>query len=123
MIYSELAHRYFEAAPNVGELAGAGVFRGAAGKKEQGTWVQFDLQMHSGMVVAARFLAFGCPHTIAMSAWLAEQAQGRPLPRRLPENVQQLRERFDLPVEKMGRLLIIEDAWLAAAVPAIDYRG
>jgi hypothetical protein len=34
-----------------------------------------------------------------------------------------LRDRFDVPVDKMGRLLIIEDAWLAAAVPAIDYRG
>jgi len=27
-----------------------------------------------------------------------------------------------VPVDKMGRLLIVEDAWLAAAVPAIDYR-
>jgi hypothetical protein len=33
-----------------------------------------------------------------------------------------LRDRFAVPVEKMGRLLIIEDAWLAAVIPAIDYR-
>lgn len=85
--------------------------------------MQFDLQMHSGTLLAARFLAFGCPHTIAVSAWLAEQAHGRRLHPRLPESVRQLRERFEVPVEKMGRLLIIEDAWLAAVVPAIDYRG
>jgi hypothetical protein len=40
----------------------------------------------------------------------------------LPESVQALRDRFAVPVEKMGRLLVIEDAWLAAVLPAIDYR-
>jgi hypothetical protein len=72
--------------------------------------------------MAARFLAFACPHTVAVSAWLAEQAVGKPVNPRLPESLQSLQERFGMPVEKTGRLLIIEDAWLGAAVPAIDYR-
>jgi NifU-like protein involved in Fe-S cluster formation len=121
--YSELTRRYFESPTNVGELSGAGVFRGVAGNREQGTWVQFDLRCESGTLRAARFLAFACPHTIAVSAWLAEQSVGKAVMRTLPESVQELRDRFDVPVDKMGRLLIIEDAWLAAAVPAIDYRG
>jgi len=121
--YSELTRRYFESPAGVGELSGAGVFRGVAGNREQGTWVQFDLQCKSGTLLAARFLAFACPHTIAVSAWLAEQSVGKAVTRTLPESVQELRDRFDVPVDKMGRLLIIEDAWLAAAVPAIDYRG
>jgi len=121
--YNELTRRYFSTAASAGELTGAGVFRGAAGNRAQGTWVQFDLQIQAGAVGAARFLAFACPHTIAVSAWLAEQAVGTPLRPSLPESVQALQERFGVPVEKTGRLLIIEDAWLAAAVPAIDYRG
>jgi NifU-like protein involved in Fe-S cluster formation len=121
--YSELTRRYFESPRHVGELSGAGVFRGVAGDREQGTWVQFDLQCKSGTLQAARFLAFACPHTIAVSAWLAEQSAGRTVMRTLPESVQELRARFDVPVDKMGRLLIIEDAWLAAVVAAIDYRG
>ena len=76
--------------------------------------MQFDLQLSAGVIQAARFLAFGCPHTIAVSAWIAEQAAGLPLRPALPESVQQLSERFAVPVEKRGRLLIIEDAWLAA---------
>jgi NifU-like protein involved in Fe-S cluster formation len=123
MIYNELTRSYFESAENVGELAGAGVFRGAAGNHAQGTWVQFDLQIKAGVVAAAKFLAFACPHTIAVSAWLAEQAVGRQVKPLLPESVQALRDRFAVPVEKMGRLLIVEDAWLAAVVPALDYRG
>jgi NifU-like protein involved in Fe-S cluster formation len=121
--YSELTRRYFESPANVGELSGRGVFRGAAGKIEEGTWVQFDLRCESGTLQAVRFRAFACPHVIAVSAWLAEQSVGRAVMRTLPENVQQLRDRFDVPIDKMGRLFVVEDAWLAAAVPAIDYRG
>ena len=115
MTYNDLTRRYFEAPANAGVLVGPGTFRGSAGDRAHGTWVQFDLQTHAGTVQDARFLAFGCPHVIAVSAWLAEQALGRPLTAALPESVQTLRERFDIPLEKLGRLLVIEDAWAAAA--------
>jgi NifU-like protein involved in Fe-S cluster formation len=123
MNYNELTRNYFETAANAGKLMGPGVFRGVAGHRAQGTWVQFDLQIRAGAVVAAKFLAFACPHCIAVSAWLTEQAIGQQVKPVLPESVQALRERFAVPVEKMGRLLIIEDAWLAAVLPAVDYRG
>jgi NifU-like protein involved in Fe-S cluster formation len=113
--YNEATLRYFETAPGVGVLGGPGTFRGAAGSRAHGTWVQFDLQLNSGVIQAARFLAFGCPHTIAVSAWVAEQAAGQEVRTALPETVQQLSERFAVPVEKRGRLLIVEDAWIAAA--------
>jgi hypothetical protein len=121
--YNDFTRRYFDSPTHVGELSGAGVFRGAAGHREQGTWVQFDLQTRAGTLVTARFVAFGCPHTIAIASWLASQAAGKTLERALPESIPALRGRFALPVEKMGRLLIIEDAWLAAAAAAIDYGG
>lgn len=122
MNYNELTRRYFESPANVGELSGACVFSGEAGNREQGVWVRFDLQAGTGTLLTARFLAFGCPHTIAIASWLASQAAGKPLEAALPERIPDLRARFALPVEKMGRLLIIEDAWLAAAAAAIDYR-
>ncbi|MDP9087147.1 MAG: iron-sulfur cluster assembly scaffold protein [Pseudomonadota bacterium] len=121
MSYNELTRRYFEAPTHVGELSGPGVFRGEAGTREQGVWVRFDLQAGTGTLLTARFLAFGCPHTIAIASWLTSHAAGKPLEGALPESIADLRVRFALPVEKMGRLLIIEDAWLAAATAAIDY--
>jgi NifU-like protein involved in Fe-S cluster formation len=117
MIYSDLTRRYFESAVNAGELQGPDVFRGAAGDRTLSTWVQFDLRVAQGVVQAARFRAFACPHTIAVAAWLTEAAVNKPAQSSLPESVQALRARFDVPVEKTGRLLIIEDAWRAAAVP------
>lgn len=119
MNYSDLTRRYFDAATLAGVLVGPGTFRGAAGSRRQGTWVQFDLQAR-GAIQAVRFLAYGCPHTIAVSAWVAEAAVGGTLRAALPEGVQLLRERFEVPVEKLGRLLVIEDAWVAAAHAAIE---
>jgi NifU-like protein involved in Fe-S cluster formation len=113
--YSALTLRYFETAPGVGELDGPDRLRGAAGGRAQGTWVQFDLQVSSGTIRAARFLAFACPHTIAVAAWIVEQAIGRTLQTALPETVEELSKRFAVPLEKRGRLLIVEDAWRAAA--------
>jgi hypothetical protein len=122
MNYNELTRRYFESASSAGVLVGPGTFRGAAGSRAHGTWVQFDVQVETDTrtrtIQAVRFLAFACPHVIAVSAWVAERAAGLPLQTRLPDDVHALRERFAVPVPKLGRLLIVEDAWLAAAVAA-----
>jgi len=117
--YNELTRRYFETAASAGNLSGPSVYRGAAGNRERGTWVQFDLQAAAGTLQDVRFLAFACPHTIAASAWVAEQAVGEPLHRRLPCSVQAISERFAVPAEKLGRLLIVEDAWLRAVDAAL----
>ena len=120
MSYSELTQRYFQSAAGAGVLTGPDVHRGAAGDRAHGTWVQFDVQSNLGIIQAARFLALGCPHTIAVSAWVVEHGLG-PLTRAaLPESVQLLSERFHVPPEKRGRLLIIEDAWVAALAGALE---
>jgi hypothetical protein len=51
---------------------------------------------------------------------VAEHAVGREARAALPESVQELSERFAVPVEKRGRLLIIEDAWLGALRGVIE---
>lgn len=123
MRYSALTLRYFDRAPCAGTLEGPGVVSGVAGSRPLGTWVRFDLRVaraadRTPHIVEARFLAFGCPHTIAVAAWVAEQATGRLPSAELPQPVDALRRRFDVPVEKLGRLLVVEDAWRAASAAA-----
>jgi NifU-like protein involved in Fe-S cluster formation len=120
MNYSPLTRRHFDAAGAAGTLQGADVVRGAAGSPAAGSWVRFDLRLAAGpagvpVVAEARFLAFGCPHTIAVADWLATTAPGTPLAAALPEPVHAVQQRFGIPVEKLGRLLVIQDAWCAAA--------
>ena len=115
--YSDLTRSYFEA-PRArgcwprGRLAGR--------SRQPGTGHLGAIRRagrpnsRDGAVQAARFLAFGCPHMIAVAAWLAEHAVGQAARAHLPDGVQSLRERFGVPMEKLGRLFIVEDAWIAA---------
>jgi hypothetical protein len=123
MKYNAATLQYFETAPHCGVLTGVGVFRGAAGERTQGTWVQFDVKLKYGVIESACFLAFACPHTIAISAWVAEQAAGRRPTAALPESAHSLLQRFAVPVEKLGRLLIVEDAWAAAIRASLETRN
>jgi NifU-like protein involved in Fe-S cluster formation len=118
MKYNELTRRYFESAARAGTLPGC--FRGAAGDRAQGTWVQFDVQCDAGTVTDVRFLAFGCPHTIAAAAWLADTVIGTAPRCGMTQSIQALSERFEVPVEKLGRLLIVEDALKTALAGAIE---
>lgn len=116
--YNALTSQYFAAAAGAGVLEGARVGRGAAGSRLQGTWVQFDLEVCNERISAARFLAFGCPHTIAVCSRVTELALGREIYASLPDGIDSLRAQFDVPVEKLGRLLTVEDAWGAAVAAA-----
>jgi NifU-like protein involved in Fe-S cluster formation len=117
--YNELTRRHFEHPARIGTLEGPDCYRGAAGSPSGGTWVQFDVRLEGGDAVPrvreARFLAFGCPHVIAAASLVAEEAVGAtPAEPRLPQSVHTLRGRLEAPVEKLGRLFVVEDAWVAA---------
>jgi NifU-like protein involved in Fe-S cluster formation len=114
--YNEITRRHFEHPARVGTLAGPDCYRGAAGSRSAGAWVQFDVRVGGAepRVLEVRFLVFGCPHVIAAAGLVAEQAEGGPPEPRLPQSVHSLREQLDAPVEKLGRLFVVEDAWIAA---------
>lgn len=116
--YNELTRHHFDTAANAGVLTGPATRRGAAGSRTQGTWVQFDVQIDSNHGIetlgAVRFLAYACPHVIAVSDWIAQQSVGVEAKAVLLESVASLQQRFGVPIEKLGRLLIVEDAWIAA---------
>jgi NifU-like protein involved in Fe-S cluster formation len=118
MHYNDLTWRHFEAPAHAGVLRGGNLYRGAAGSRELGTWVQFDMQIDFCQGVntlrTLRFQAYACPHVIAVADWLAQEGVGSEAAARLPHTVASLQQRFAVPVEKLGRLLIVEDAWIAA---------
>jgi NifU-like protein involved in Fe-S cluster formation len=83
---------------------------GEAGSVESGTWVRFALRLLGGRVTEARFKAYGCPHTLAAVAWLAEHSRGKTLEESSVQGLEELVRRLDIPAEKLGRLLIVQDA-------------
>lgn len=95
----------------------AGIQDGRAGRRIEGTEVHFELEIADGIVKSARFTAYGCPHTLAVAAWLCEVLEGARIDGGLPGTPAGWAEKFQVPVEKLGRLLIVEDALRAAFYP------
>jgi cysteine desulfurase len=83
---------------------------GEAGGAGRETWVQFGLSVRDGFVKDARFKAYGCPHTLAVASWLNGQLPGRGRGELPPGTPSQWAEDLGVPVEKLGRLLVVEDA-------------
>jgi cysteine desulfurase len=89
---------------------GRSVVTGEAGSAGQDTWIRFHLLVEDGVVKDARFQAYGCPHTLAVAAWMAKELPGRRREALQSGAPTQWAETHGVPVEKLGRLLVVEDA-------------
>jgi cysteine desulfurase len=83
---------------------------GEAGGPGQEVWVRFRLDVQSGVVKSALVKAYGCPHTLSVATWVAERLRGRSRADLAPGTPAEWAEALAVPVEKLGRLLVVEDA-------------
>ncbi len=96
--------------PAAGPPPGGFGVSGEAGGAGQETWVRFDLAVRDGIVKDARFKTYGCPHTVSVVSWLASQLPGRHREALIPGSPADWAAIQAVPVEKLGRLLVVEDA-------------
>jgi NifU-like protein involved in Fe-S cluster formation len=83
-------------------------------------WVRFQLALADACVVTAQFEVFGCPHTVAAASWVAEWLEGRTLEAVRQLDIRQVAAELEVPAEKLGKLLRIEDAVRTCAEQALD---
>jgi cysteine desulfurase len=83
---------------------------GEAGAAGQDTWIRFHLLVADGVVKDARFQAYGCPHTVSVAAWIAKELPGRRREALQPGTPTDWAAAHGVPIEKLGRLLVVEDA-------------
>jgi cysteine desulfurase len=109
---SLLAQEYFRTLSGAGTLpASAGkVLIGEAGAAGEEAWVRFSLLVEGDIVKDARFEAYGCPHTLAVASWITGQLAGRTREALAPGAPASWAHALAVPVEKLGRLLVVEDA-------------
>jgi NifU-like protein involved in Fe-S cluster formation len=117
MEYSSEVVRRCDAPRRAGELPHAtpGLSSGEAEDRALQVWVRFDLQVLHGVIQTVRFEAFGCPHTVAAADLVAERLEGQPVDAARHIDARGLMTALDVPIEKLGKLLIIEDAAAAAS--------
>ncbi|MGH8289813.1 MAG: aminotransferase class V-fold PLP-dependent enzyme [Steroidobacteraceae bacterium] len=83
---------------------------GEGGGPGQEVWIRFRLQVREGVVTSALFKAYGCPHTLAVTAWVTERLRGRGRADLAPGTPAEWAETLAVPAEKLGRLLVVQDA-------------
>jgi len=92
---------------------------GSAGSIRAGTRISIGADLNDGFLHNVGFRVFACPHIIACCNFLAEQLQGEAVEELQRVSVERLQLKFDIPVEKAGKLLILKDAATACYQ---DYR-
>jgi NifU-like protein involved in Fe-S cluster formation len=112
MEYSSAVQRHFAAPQRARELhpGAPGLVTGEAEDRTLHVWVRFQLVVVEDVVVTAGFQAFGCPHTIAAASVVADWLEGRSVEAVRKLNVKTLCAELEVPIEKVGKLLRIEDA-------------
>ena len=112
MDYSLEVRERFRSPAGAGEFA-EGTPQVVAGEAEDRTlnvWFRFQISVAGTVIRAAKFRVFGCPHSIAAAAWVASELDGRDIAAIQDLDVHELRRKLDAPVEKLGKLLVLEDA-------------
>jgi iron-sulfur cluster assembly protein len=116
--YPDAVWRLFNAAPRAGTLPAAEAIVGEATGRAGRARLRLHAVMAGSRISDARFQAYGCPTTIAVGAWLAEQAVGRTLAEFGGTGAVRIREALEIPEERIHCTLLGEDvvkSLLAAA--------
>jgi NifU-like protein involved in Fe-S cluster formation len=123
--YSPLVLELFEHQPHAGDLApGPGaVVHGEAMALDRGAWVRYEARIASGRIVDCAFRAWGCPHTLAAAALVASQMVGQGVGTGAAFDARRLARELDAPAEKLGRLLVVEDALLGMLARALTLQS
>ncbi len=124
--YSVEVLALFDRLPGTVErTAGEGVaVTGEVAAPERGAWVRFDARVGAGRLLACEYRAWGCPHVLAGAARTAAGLCGSVLADAAPLAARELQQALGAPAEKLGRLLVVEDAATAllAAARAVQCR-
>ncbi len=110
--YSELVRGYFANPVHAGRLPekyNNGVV-GEAAESESGTRVVLSAVVDDETILLLRYQVFGCPHLIAAAEAFCDEAEGKTVTALTELDVPSLMNRLAIPVEKTGRVFILEDA-------------
>jgi NifU-like protein involved in Fe-S cluster formation len=126
--YNDRVRRYFASPAHGGGLPAGSGSRLAAVVEEGGAGARLALEavVENGSVQQLRYRVFGCPHLIAAAEAVAERLEGGPAEALATVPVDEFMEQLEVPVEKTGRILLLEDACLAIArkyAQALEKKG
>jgi hypothetical protein len=112
--YPPVVWDLFDRAPLAGRpVDTAGWFQGEATEPLSATHVRAYLAIRDGCIRDVRYEVRGCPYTVAAAALIAARWLGQPT---CAVSIQprQLLSELTAPITKLGRMLVVEDAYQRA---------
>lgn len=104
--YSAAVRRLFAHPDHAGRLEG-GIEALAEG---QGVHLRLMASVRDGRILRMRFEAWGCPHLLAACEAACADVEGRPAAELEGYDISALIKELSIPVEKTGRILVLDDA-------------
>ena len=104
--YGQLVRDLFAQPPHAGALEGAV----SAYVDDQGVRIRLFAEVENGQLSVLRFQAWACPHVIAAAEAFCAGYEGRPAADLLEFSSSDLMKSLSVPIEKTGRILVLEDA-------------
>jgi len=104
--YSARVRDFFASPGHSGDLRG-GLSASVVG---QGVRLSLSATTAQGTIQSLRFRAWGCPHVIAAAEAFCAEYEGRSVEELQAFTASQLMQSLPVPVEKTGRILVLEDA-------------
>jgi NifU-like protein involved in Fe-S cluster formation len=104
--YSSLVREFFAQPAHSGSLEGAV----EAYIDDQGLRIRLYALLENDQIRTLRFQAWACPHTIAAAEAFCAAYEGRPVADLLEFASSDLMKSLSVPIEKTGRILVLEDA-------------
>ena len=103
--YNSTVRACFGSPNHAGKVAGGIV----AFFEDQGLRIRLSAGVQDGTITELCFLAWGCPHVIAAAETFCRQYEGRPVKELELFATDQIMQDLAVPVEKTGRILVLED--------------
>lgn len=123
MDYSPHIWERFRRPRYAGELAGADVVCGESRTPASKAVLRLQLKVAEGQIHVARFLALGCPSTIAAGDWLCEWLEGRGLAEAKVLSAGRVAEALALAPVRRHCAVLAEDALQAALGESVVQGG
>ena len=103
--YSATVRELFATTPHAGDLAGAK----SVSTTDQDVRMRLSADVEDGIIKTMRFRAWGCPHLIAAAEAACAALEGCAAAGLVDWTASDLMENLPVPVEKTGRILVLED--------------
>jgi NifU-like protein involved in Fe-S cluster formation len=111
-LYNEDVRRYFADPRHAGDLQEDYELTLVAdvSESDSGAHVEMSAGIRGGIIIAMAYRVWGCPHLVAALELVCETLEGQPVSGLENFESADITQQLSVPVEKTGRILLLEDA-------------